>query len=294
MFDIKIIQEEIDNHTDNIWGYQKKKAKNYIERFKLKSKIKIEGGDKWYLHVPLADMHLGSDGVDYEKAEYHAKLIGDCHYALAYNIGDSIDNFIKTKIIGALINQAVTPKDQIKLLQTYFEFFKGHMVLMIGGNHDRWTKELSGLDWLSPFTKSNQVAYSPDMFNITFINNKIEYKFKFRHKFRFSSYMNPTHKAKQMLRNSDYIFDVGCVAHDHEVAMAMDYMFGEPRLHIRCGTYKIADVFARSIGYNMGKSVLPCFITSPKEKNIVPFWDIEKAIDYVNYLNEEKYLLSEI
>jgi hypothetical protein len=282
---IEIIQEKIENFDESIWEHEKEKSANYIKRFKEKSKIVIRGDKIYYLHVPLGDIHLGNNGVDYEKAEYHAKLIGKCKYALGYNIGDSIDNFIKVKIIGALINQTTTPKEQIDLLQTYIEFFNNHLVLMIGGNHDRWTKEISGLDWLSPFTKKNQIAYSPDVFNITFVNGTVKYKFKFRHKYRFSSYMNPTHKSKQMLRNSDHIFDVGCVAHDHEVAMEMSYMFGEPRFHIRCGTYKVADVFARSIGYNMGKAILPCFITSPFEKNIIPFWDIEKGIDYVNYLN---------
>jgi hypothetical protein len=90
-----------------------------------------------------------------------------------------------------------------------------------------------------------------------------------------------------MLRNSEYIFDVGCVAHDHEVAMEKSYMYGEPRFHIRCGSYKVADTFARECGYNNSKAVLPCFITNPNEKEILPYWSIERAIEAINYLNKE-------
>jgi hypothetical protein len=287
---IKFIQKELEDYDKNIWNEKKVKNKQYIEHFNEKKKITIECRQKklFILHVPFGDIHLGHTGTDLEKAEYHAKLIGSKPYIFGYNIGDSIDNFIKTSIISAVINSDTTPKQQIKLMQQYLEFFNGNLILMIGGNHDRWTKKVSGLDWLAPFCDKNNLVYSPDEFNIIFTQNKIEYKFKFRHKYRFSSYMNPTHKSKQMLRNSEYIFDVGCVAHDHEVAMEMSYMFGAPRLHIRCGSYKVADPFANEIGYNNAKADLPCFITNPFKKEIMPFFNIEQAVKVVKFLNEGK------
>lgn len=286
---IQKVYEEMEDYDKDIWSEKKVKNAEYIKHFNEKNKIEINNkyDGKYYLHVPIGDIHLGHAGTDMEKAEYHARLIGSCKYAIAYNIGDSIDNFIKASILSALINQNTTPKEQIKLFQQYLEFFNGNLVLIIGGNHDRWTKQVSGLDWLSPFCDKNKIAYSPDEFNITFKNDDIEYKFKFRHKYRFSSYMNPTHKSKQMLRNSTYLFDVGCVAHDHDMAYEVSEMFGEYKLHIRCGSYKVADPFARELGYNNALPILPCFITSPKNKNIIPFLKLNDAIDYVNYLNKD-------
>lgn len=288
MISLEIIQKELEDYDADIWDEMKKKSTKYIEQFNEKSKVEIKIDKNCYiLHVPIGDIHLGHEGVDYTTAEYHAKLCGSSEYVLAYNIGDSIDNFIKASILSAIINQTTTPVQQIKLLQQYLNFFNGTMVLMISGNHSDWSTKLTGLDWLEGFTQQNKIAYSPNEFNITFNLCGIVYKFKFRHKYKFSSHMNPTHKTKQMLRNSEYIFDVGCVAHDHEVAMEMSYMYGEPKMHIRCGSYKVADPFAKEIGYNNSKSVLPCFITSPFEKKIIPFWDLKEGIKYVEFLNKE-------
>jgi hypothetical protein len=288
MKDITIIQKEVSEYTSNSWDLKKQRCKEYIEHFEAKSKIKIISNKNVYqLHVPIGDNHLGNDGTDMETMEYHAKLCGSNENILAYNTGDSIDNFIKTSIIGALINQTSTPKEQIKLLQQYIEFFNGQLLLMIGGNHDRWTKQISGLDWLTPFTKSNEIVYSPDVFNINYQVNGIDYYFKFRHKYRFNSSYNPTHAVKQMLRFSDHVFDVGCVAHNHEPAIEQLFMFNNPVIMIRCGSYKICDTFSREHGFNQSHAILPCFITSPIEKKLIAFWDIEEAIFYLNKKNEE-------
>lgn len=287
--DIKIIQKEIEDYDANIWEDCKQKSKLYIEHFKEKAKVILKPEDNFYfLHCPIGDMHLGHDGVDYERAEADARLIGSCKYARGYNIGDSIDNFIKAKILDAIINATTTPKQQIKLLTQYLEFFNGNLILMVGGNHDRFTKKVSGLDWLAPFTEKAGVIYSPDEFNIFFqYPSGIEYYFKLRHKYKYKSVYNITHTLKQMLRFSDKLFDVGVTGHDHIVALEQVPMYGEVRTFIKTGTYKVADPFTLEMGFTDGQPIFPCWVTNPFEKKIIPFFYISDGVEFVNMKNKE-------
>jgi hypothetical protein len=285
--DLKIIQQQIEDYDENIWEEQKQKSKLYIEHFREKIKVRIESPNVYILHCPVGDLHIGHDGVDYEKAEYDAIKIGSCKYARAYNIGDSIDNFIKTSILEAIINATTTPKQQIKLLQQYIEFFNGNLLLMIGGNHDRWTKKVSGLDWLSPFTDKNNLLYAPDEFNIFWCyDSGVEYYFKMRHKYKYKSVYNVTHELKQMLRFSTKLFDVGITGHTHDVALEQVPMFGELKTFIKTGSYKITDPFNLECGYNEADPVFPCFVTSPFEKKITVFYNLDDGIFFVNEKNK--------
>jgi hypothetical protein len=286
---IKTLQKELEDYDADLWGDLKKKSKSYIEHFREKSRVILEPEENlFFLHCPIGDIHLGHDGVDYERAEHDATLIGSCKYARAYNIGDSIDNFIKAKVIDAVISATTTPKQQLKLLTQYLEFFKGNLILMIGGNHDRWTKKVSGLDWLAPFTEKAKVIYSPDEFNVFFrYPSGVEYYFKLRHKYKYKSVYNITHTLKQMLRFANKIFDVGVTGHDHNVAMEQVPMYGEVRTFIKSGTYKVADPFTTEIGFPDGQPIFPCWATSPFEKKIIPFFYIEDGVDFVNMKNRE-------
>ena len=88
-----------------------------------------------------------------------------------------MDNFIKTKILEALINATTTPKQQLKLFVQYLSFFKGKLKVLLSGNHERWSKELTGIDWLNNYCKQEDIMYSPDEFRISFFHNDIKYKF---------------------------------------------------------------------------------------------------------------------
>jgi len=288
MLNLKIIQKEIEDYDVNIYEECKKKSKLYIEHFQEKIKVSIQSENYYVLHCPIGDIHLGHDGVDYEKAENDAKKIGSCKFARAYNIGDSIDNFIKNKIIEAVISATTTPKQQIKLLQQYLGFFGGNMILMVGGNHCAWSRKVTGLDFLAKFCDENNLVYSPDEFNIFWkYDSGIEYYFKMRHKYKYKSVYNVTHELKQMLRFSSKLFDVGVTGHTHDVALEQVPMYNELRTFIKTGSYKISDPFSLECGYNNAESVFPCFITSPFEKKITAFYDLDDGIFFVNKKNEE-------
>jgi hypothetical protein len=285
----KIIQKELEDYDRDIWNERKKKSKEYIEHFEEKSKCTIKIDESKYLLIcPLGDEHLGHEGVDYEQAEKDAKEIGNCKYAFGIDASDSTDNFIKQKHLEAIISSDSTPKQQIKLLQQYTEFFNGHYILSISGNHSNWSKKLTGVDWLAEFMKKNNVVYNRDEIRIYIELNGIKYSGKLRHKMRNKSMYNKTHGLKQNQRfYSDEIFDFLIGAHYHEPAIEQSENFGRTQTFLQTGTYKKSDPYAYEEGYGIGKTNMPCMIFNPFEKEIIPSFNISTGIKLVNALNKE-------
>lgn len=265
------------------WDEVEKKSSRYIKRFKKKQnkKVIIETKSGYVLICFVSDVHLGNMGTDYEAARTHAQMIAKCPHAIGIGVGDYLDNFIRSRILEPLINQTTSPKQQVALLQQYIEFFEGKLMIAISGNHDRWTKEVSGLDFLAELTRKNYIHYSPDVFNIDLHINKVKYELCARHKYRFTSSFNLTHAVKQLFKQGSKQFDIGVVAHNHSPAIEMCPIQDRTVVAVRPGTYKVADTFSRKIGFNQGQTIMPCVALNAKEKKMIPFYYLDEGIRFV-------------
>lgn len=295
MINFDIIQKDLKDYDVDVWGIMERKSRGYIEHFKEKSKCVLKFKDDHYvLLCPLGDQHIGSDATDYEKLRNDATMIGNCEYALALNVSDTIDNFINKKIFEAVINSSCTPKQEIKMMQQYFDLFQGKMIISISGNHENWSKKATGVDWLAEFMKKNRIIYNRDEIRIYIDLNGIEYSGKLRHKMKNKSMYNKTHGLKQNQRfNSEEIFDFIIAGHYHDPAIEISRNFGKIQLFIQTGTYKITDPYAYELGFGLGYPDMPCFIISPFDKKLIPCYDIKTGVELVELLNDN-YLLKEI
>ena len=287
MIEIEHIQAELDKIDINIWNELEEKSRRYIQYFNTNSITNIRVKEKkWLLICFVADTHFGNNGVDYQQARIDAQKIGSCTYAYAIGGGDYIDNFIRTKILEALIDQTTTPVQQIQLLKEYLEFFNNRMILLLGGNHDLWSKSVSGIDWLKTFADQNQIIYHPHQIITRFIfSDEVEYLIKIRHKFNMNSRYNKTHAVKQMLRFGEELFDIGVICHHHDPSIEQTYELGEDRVFIRTGSYKIVDKFSLKCGYNMAKSIMPCVALNPDRREMATFFHLDHGINFVNNMN---------
>jgi hypothetical protein len=290
MIEFEIIQKALDDYDRNIWQDMKSKSIEYIEHFREKSKciINFNKINHYILIIFLADTHFGHDGVDYTEAEKQAKSIAGCPSAYGIDVGDSTDNFINPKILEAIINSDTTPKQQIKLFQTFIDMFDGHYVLAVSGNHNDWSKKATGVDWLAEFMKKNNIVYNRAQLKITFRLNNIDYSGKIRHKYKNKSMYNNSHGMQQNQRfNSSEIFDFFVGAHNHEGEIKTTRAFGQLQTYMQTGTFKIADPYAFDLGYEEGHPDMPGIILSPFEKRLIPVFDVETGILLVNALNKE-------
>ena len=272
----------------DLWEYKKEVSDSYVHNFDVKNRLTAVDDTKKYIGIGfIADIHLGNDGVLYRLAEAHGELIAKTDNCYAVLGGDAIDNFINQKILPAMLASTTSPKGEIYLLEKYLSFFGDNIMAMISGNHERWTKEITGLDFISGIAKDNKIMYSPEDFFITVKLGEIEYEIYIRHKYRFNSSFNQTHSVKQMLRLSDYTFDIGVVCHHHEPAIETGIWKQKKRVYIRPGSYKIADTFSRKIGFNKAVAIMPFVVLDPFKKNMTAIDSIEEGVEFLNYKNSK-------
>ena len=235
----------------------------------------------------VSDQHIGNSGTDHTKMEKDAKLIGSAEGMYAILGGDGMDNFIKTKLLPAIINSKTSPTDQAKMLEYYLDFFNGHILAGISGNHEWWTKLTSGIDVLKKLHESKGLLYSPHEFFITIKLGSQEYRIFIRHKTRYNSSMNPTHTIKQMLRFGDYDFHIGVRGDEHQTAIEPFLLHGVKRLAVRSGSYKILDSFAEQVGFNRATPTCPVVILYPDKFLMTAFDNVEEGVKMLKFARED-------
>lgn len=281
-----ILPEHSHNKFTGLWDKKAQASREYITNFRGKNTITISVPlHRWIGVAFIADMHLGSDGVDYDRARRDAEEIGRRDDMFAILGGDGIDNFITPKIISALIDSSSNPAQELALLDEYVGFFNDSILAMISGNHEDWSYALSGIDCLEGIAKKHRILYSKADYHITLKFDKVSYRLYIRHKYRFNSSYNLTHAVKQMLRMSSYTFDIGVIGHHHEAAVEFFIWKDRYRLAIRNGSYKIADGHSRKEGYNGATCIMPAVAFSPFSRVMVPFMSITECADYVKMKN---------
>ena len=185
--DYEIKKKSVKHKKPDIWKYKEQQSKAFIEEFKNESEADILFPAKYTGFVFIGDLHLGDKGTDHERARQDAELIAKTPNCYAMLNGDYVDNFIKTKIISAIVNKDISPSEEFELLERYLEFLNGSAVLAISGNHDSWQKELCGIDHFKTAFLKQDVLYARDEFRLNACIGKQMYKIGMRHKYKYNS-----------------------------------------------------------------------------------------------------------
>jgi len=283
-------QEDIE-----LWEYKKKKAQRYIKKTEKEGHFYYDFKDNKAKAIAIfSDQHFGNDGVDYELAEQHAKIIANSENMYCMMGGDAVDNFIKLNLATPLINKTSSPKEEVKLFRQYLRFFKPNdgevtdkIIGMISGNHDRRTKDVSGLDIFGHLVEENKIWYAPNEVRLEIKVGCQLYKIAMRHQYKFNSALNRSNTVQRWYDEGEDTFDVGIVCHNHQFEVKQYVKHGKIIIAIRPGTYKISDTFGREQGYAKSVPVMPVVVFSPDKHVMESFKFPEEASEYVRSLNEK-------
>lgn len=200
----------------------------------------------------VADLHLGSPGVDYERVFREAKLIADTPNMYVMLCGDLLDNFIIPKLVAARYQSEVTIAEEWVLVRRYLKTIGHKLLVSVSGNHEKWTWVLSGLDYFADVLKESMphtVIFDADDISLTLKVNKTSFPIRLRHHWRYNSVYNVTHGIEQTHR-FDGGFLVGVGAHTHAAGVVRTFNAGgQNAVAVMCGSYKEMDNFARQQGF---------------------------------------------
>jgi len=232
----------------------------------------------------ISDQHIAKGTpCDFARMREDAELIRDTEGFYAVLGGDGVDNHIKHR--AAMISARSNPDDQWRLFDHYLQLFgdskhnESKILAVISGNHDAWTKEMSGVDYLSSVVANNKLCYAPAEARLDITVEGQPYKMVMRHQTgRFNSSLNQTHAVKRFYEYNDETFDIGVIGHHHEAAIEMFIRHGLKRYAARPGSYQITSPYAHQYGFGRSIPTCPTFVLFPGERRMIGFADVRDAV----------------
>jgi predicted MPP superfamily phosphohydrolase len=232
----------------------------------------------------FSDLHLGAEGTDHDRAEADARLIAATPGAFALFGGDGIDNFIKHQ--SAIIEATSNPAQQYAALGYWLSLCP--ILGGVSGNHDLWTKQFAGVDFLRQLFRERNIPYTPNRLRVVLHVNEIEYRIELRHTYRFKSSLNLSNQLQRMYDFTDWQWDIGMVGHTHDGPFVFPFdKHGGRRWGGLAGCYKVYDSHAGFWGFNAATPSSPSFLLHHKRKQISGVDDLRTGIHILNGLRTE-------
>ena len=246
------LTEATSNWTpQELWDMAFRVQKSTSEREKNRDKRSV----LFNLNQPVgiaffSDLHLGSSATDYVQLKEDTEIVQKTENMFAAFTGDGIDNWISSRMQNLSASQGMPFSAELQLLKNWITMLKGKLLFVVAGNHDNWTKRMSGLDFFVDSLKDTKTLYDTEeiRFNLGF-KNGYQWKVKARHKWRYNSVFNATHAIEVGWERGGWDFDVGIGGHTHIGTVCRPFFRHEQKLYaLLIGTYKIHDKFGKTIG----------------------------------------------
>lgn len=277
--ELRIVQPEWEDDWDGDteWARAEQKGIKAIDKASKRGRFKVNFDSGPIAISVISDQHIApGTPCDFKRMKEDAELIRNTKGFYAVFGGDGVDNHIKHR--SALIGANSTPDEQWRLFDYYLQLFGDKILAIISGNHDAWTAQIGGVDYLSKLANNQKVCYAPAEARLDITVQDQMYKMVVRHQTgRFNSSLNQTHAVKRFYENNEELFDVGVIGHHHEAAVEMFIKHGQKRYAARPGSYQISSPYSHQYGFARSIPTCPTFVFFPGERRIIGFDDVRNA-----------------
>lgn len=277
--ELRIVQPEWEDDWDGDteWARAEQKGIKAIDKASKRGRFKVNFDSGPIAISVISDQHIApGTPCDFKRMKEDAELIRNTKGFYAVFGGDGVDNHIKHR--SALIGANSTPDEQWRLFDYYLQLFGDKILAIISGNHDAWTAQIGGVDYLSKLANNQKVCYAPAEARLDITVQDQLYKMVVRHQTgRFNSSLNQTHAVKRFYENNEELFDVGVIGHHHEAAVEMFIKHGQKRYAARPGSYQISSPYSHQYGFARSIPTCPTFVFFPGERRIIGFDDVRNA-----------------
>jgi hypothetical protein len=254
---------------------KKVEMKDYRVAVEMETDRKI--GLVWW-----ADIHTGSQFVDYERLKWEADEIKANPYLKVALGGDFADSFIW---FPSAFDDVANLNEQNLYLYRLIEYIGWDKVLFaVIGNHDKWLRR-SGLDGVDEMRRRIPVFEGVGTVDLSL--NGIMYTGAIIHKAKGSSYLDPNFGGKRFLRENDN-YDFVMTAHNHEggtQTINRKEQDQEREVALVAGkTFKSTDMWHDTVGYKKKSDVglgSNGIIFDHKKKSMLPVSSFPKMLDYI-------------
>ena len=268
--------DEFDGPSE--WARAERKGVSNIRKAQKRGKFNVSFDSGPIAISVISDQHIAPNtACDFVRMKEDAELIRNTPGFYAVFGGDGVDNHIKHR--SAMIGSRTNPDEQWRLFDYYLQLFGDKILAVISGNHDAWTAQIGGVDYLSKLAEKNKICYAPAEARLNINVAGQEYKMVVRPQTgRFNSSLNQTHAVKRFYEYGEDTFDIGVIGHHHEAAVEMFIRHGLKRYAARPGSYQISSPYSHQYGFANAIPTCPTFILFPKERRMIGFADVRDAV----------------
>lgn len=242
--------------------------------------VKPQGNQDGIVIFPWADLHVGAEGVDYNKLEEITEFIKSNNIYIIFG-GDEVDFFLSNfKNASALFQQVLNPEEQIAFITSFFEELEPYTLCFSWGNHvEKRLESLLGINFYGKI-KSRIAPYFDGIGKLQLGVNKQIYDIVISHQGTGRSKYNPNFGAFDLARNK-VEGDIFITAHYHSPAFSNFCIRNKPTVAIQCGTLHKRDKFSQR-GFTFGEAsdYSPALFLSSERRLIIPFEHIEDAVRF--------------
>jgi hypothetical protein len=242
--------------------------------------ISISTKKEGIIILPVADLHVGSEGTDYLFVEQLTDFIvkNDVYVVL---VGDTLDTFFANfKSAAAIFQQILNPQEQEKFLDSWLKEIDNNLLAATWDNHSSMRIEnILGHDIYGRL-QSRFCPFFNGIGKLILKLNEQVYDIILTHKGIGRSSFNPLHHLYNLDR-SIVEGDLFIGGHYHNQAFGSFEIRGKNVVAIQTGSAKLKDDHSqRYFRFDGRTPQFPCVFLSTKEKKIIPFLTIEDAIRF--------------
>lgn len=204
----------------------------------------------------MADLHLGSAGVDYGAIDEDIRVIRSvAETGVGVGVvlgGDLIDNFIVGKLQNLRKRESpFLSVEEWSLVDYALERLAPFIIGSVAGNHDNWSWAVAGVDLLRQrhMELTPGIIYDPYELNFALDVGAFSCRVVVRHAWKGHSKYNPSHGIEDGHWTRGRQFDVAVGAHTHRGGLAREIdIGGQVGYALICGTYKKVDEYGKRLG----------------------------------------------
>lgn len=244
--------------------------------------------DGWIGIAFPGDLHIGG-AIDYDQLEADLDLIEATEGLWCVGLGDYSNNFqAASKLLKAMAEDVVPGSEDQMMLVAHVMGRTRKWLGVLEGNHDSWSGS-AGLKALANHLECVHVSEAGCSLKVSVGTQR--YVGYLKHQWTGHSNLNTSNESRRMWNefpeweNADFTV----LAHYHQPDTHQKEIKTQTVTHLRGGTYKQHDPYARKHGY-VPEYGIPLVLLNPFEKEIIPFharnW--RRGVEYLRWMRERE------
>ena len=213
--------------------------------------VPIKCDSEWYAVRPLADLHLGGGGVDYDKVKELLASLTTFSNIGTILVGDLCDFFIPTgKIANGMTGQVANPQTQWFALKSFLTTYQDRILGMTDDpSHVNWVYQATGVDPYTTICDDLKIPLVNQGGLVRLDFGAVSYDIvPFHNIAKFKSSFNLTHAHKRVLelhRDADVVIS----GHIHHSTYESAVRNGHEVSLLQLGTTKTSDSWGARQGF---------------------------------------------